>query len=571
MQTIRRLYLYAMSGIALGVIAVGLTMLVEVALDGAGLLNGPTYDYAPSPRQQLSQAVAMLGVGIPVWGVHWLFAQRGRAAGRPGADAERGAPIRALYLTLVLAVTLIVFVLSAAEVLRAVLAEAFDAVPAYTFYDANASLARALVCAVVWLYHASVRRSDLRAGPVGGAAAWIPRLYLYGVALGSLGAALDAIGSLAAAAVDLNALQGDSWIRIYAIETGITVIAWGLVWFGHWRYAGAIRRADDWRGESERASLTRLAGFVATLALTASFTIGGLWGIVQGLLLPLLGAGDVYGPAGGPGDSSPIRLLLVPIVSTVPWALAWFMHARWLQREPAAAEPERARLQVRLTGHAISAVALAHAAIAIGWLLGFGIDVAFGGNRTDPTLGIPWRYELAQWLPAAVIGAAFWLRWWSGVATRRRADPGHEANAAVRRAFLYLTLAVAFISVLASATVVLYRLVGTFLGARLGGNAVSELSTPLGALVVAAAVLLYHGLLLRRDQALRAAESATVAAGTFAGVTPSDVTAVPSGSPHHRTFELVGPEGADLDAALAAARAALPGAVELVERMEPGS
>ena len=90
MQAARRLYLYTMSGITLGVIAAGLVILLEVVLEGTGLLDrGPT-SFTAAPRERISQAVAMLGVGIPVWAIHWLLIQRGLAIGiKNAADQVR--------------------------------------------------------------------------------------------------------------------------------------------------------------------------------------------------------------------------------------------------------------------------------------------------------------------------------------------------------------------------------------------------------------------------------------------------------------------------------------------------
>jgi hypothetical protein len=164
---------------------------------------------------------------------------------------------------------------------------------------------------------------------------------------------------------------------------------------------------------------------------------------------------------------------------------------------------------------------------------------------------------LAQFLPMAAFGLGIWAWQWSRVLARRRRDPHGEANSTIRRAFLYLTLAVSLVVALGSAALILYRLVGTLIGANLEGNAVSALSTPIGALVMAAVVLGYHGLLLRADMALRPVEAAAPA--------PSPVMLAGAPAGVQRTLELVGPEGADLDAALAAARAALPEGVRLEE------
>jgi hypothetical protein len=213
--------------------------------------------------------------------------------------------------------------------------------------------------------------------------------------------------------------------------------------------------------------------------------------------------------------------------------------------------------------HGVAAVALAIGATGLGWLLGLGIDVAFGGSRTSGGFPGIWASELTFWLPAAVVGLFFWAQLWRTVLARRRADPAGEANSTIRRAFLYLTLGVGVVVALASAAVILYRLVGTILGADLTGNAVSELSTPIGAAVMAAIALAYHGILLRADLRLRPVEARKAAPEEAAGAAEMG-EAAPVATAARRSLELVGPEGADLDAALAAARASLPDGFDLV-------
>jgi len=165
----------------------------------------------------------------------------------------------------------------------------------------------------------------------------------------------------------------------------------------------------------------------------------------------------------------------------------------------------------------------------------------------------------------AIVGLTVWAWHWSGVLARRRHDPDGEANSTIRRAFLYLTLGVGGVVALASATLVLYRLVGSVLGARLGGDAVSELSTPIGAAVMAAIVLAYHGILLRADQRRRPVEAPAGAPGPAASPEP-DAAAEPGREGARRPLDLVGPVGADFEAALGAARASLPGGFDLVPR-----
>jgi hypothetical protein len=125
----------------------------------------------------------------------------------------------------------------------------------------------------------------------------------------------------------------------------------------------------------------------------------------------------------------------------------------------------------------------------------------------------------------------------------------------VRRAYLLIVVGTTVIASLGSLAFVLYRLFASLLGVDIVENAASALSAPIGALIVAAAVATFHGLALRRDQALRE-EDAPAEAPTPIG---AEAAAVPTTTADaRRVLVLSGPPEADLDAAVNAMRTALP-------------
>lgn len=540
MQAVRRLYLYAMSGITLAVISYGLVLLLRVLLDG--LFPDPPYDGSSSSRQELSVAIATLGVGIPVWAVHWWLVQRGLRPGRPERDAERGSGARAVYITFVLLVSLVVWVTGGIQVLQWAAAAAMSVSSEYYYADPLGGATVGVVALGVWLYHGLVRRRDLAAGPVEGTAASVPRLYLYGVAIGALWAVLMTLETVLYALFPTYPSSADPNRAPYLIGLTINGVAWALVWFGHWTYANRLVREEGWRGTEERVSRTRLIAFLVLIIASAGVTLTKVASAIGAALDPVLPAPPFADPAYLP---DPTAAIVTSLLTAIPWAIVWFAHTRALRREPAATDPLRALHQARLTSHGVAAAALVLGATGAGWLLGFIMDLVLGGGRASGPYSSSW--ELARWLPATVVGLAAWWWFWRAVRARRRSDPVDEANSTIRRSFLFLTLGVALIATIAASALILYRLVGVLLGAEIGGNVGSELSTPLGALIAAAVVLGYHGLALRADQKL---------------VTPDEPVA--SGIPvERRALTLVGPP-ADLDAALAAARAALPAGVEIV-------
>ena len=572
MQAARRLYLYAMSGITLAVIATGAVLLLQALLDGIV----PRSDFADAfdnTRQGLSQAIAMLGVGIPVWAVHWWLIQRSLRPASAEREAERRSDIRAAYLTAVLVVSLVVWVSSSIDFLRWLATQVlFSGDPEFAFHDPLGALTTGITGFAIWLYHGLVRRHDLAAGPVSGAAAWLPRLYLYGVSLGALLSAVSALDTFIGQAISSPFVEfEDNFSTFYVLERAATAIAWGIVWFAHWTYAARLVRDPGWRGAEERVSRMRAGAYAIAIVVSAGATLIGLAGILGALLALVL-------PEPGFETDRGFNEVVASLLRAVPWAIVWFGHARAFRREPAAADPLRALHQERLVSHGIAAAALAIGAAGTGWILGYLIDFLLGGQRS--VFGLDGSLiELRQWLPFAVVGMAAWYRAWRTVIARRVLDPIGEARSTIRRAFLYLTLGVALVVALAAAALILYRFVGLVLNAGLGGNLVTELSTPLGALVTAGAVLLYHGLQLRGDLALAApAAGADVAPGPvvvpdaggvgdeapIAASVPVPADAAVATVMERRVLELIGPPGADLDAALAAARSALPSGIEIV-------
>lgn len=559
MQTVRRLYLYLLSGITLAMLSVGLTLLLEVTLSALGFGRGSLASGGSGDRERLSVAAALVGVGLPVWGIHWFLVERGLRPANPHADAERGSIVRAAYLSAVLGV-LLGFGAAAALALVSDLVSRLlgGATQAFLGGDPANSLAVLAVTTSAWLYHVAVRRRDMQAGPLTGAAAWLPRVYLYGAALLGLGILLLSIGNLVSFATETSLGPPPDFeepgFRANQLAGHVAaILVWGVVWIGHWWYAGRLIAAGGWRGASEGPSRLRLAYLVGAIGIAAFALIWFSAQAIGAVLVPLLGADDAFGASTGIDDLG--RVVLTSVLSGLPWALAWWLHVRWLRAESARAEdPGRAATAERLDFSVVGLIGLGFGAVGVGWLIGLLIDVLLGGNRT---LGDGWRLELARYLPWAVLGFAAWAWSWARLQRRHAADPVGEAGSTIRRSYLLIAVAVAVVSSLGSLALLLYRVFGTLLGVSFTGSAVSELSTPLGALLVAAAVAVYHGAVVRRDQALRASAEPEPVPGEAEPQVPDD-TVEPSAEGLRRNLVLSGPPDGDPDAVVEALRAELP-------------
>jgi hypothetical protein len=560
MQVIRRLYLYGMSGITLGVLLAGLNNLFEVVFHALGLGRGDLLGGLTGDREQLSLAIALTVVGLLVWTIHWLVIERGVQASTPEGEAERGSAIRALYLSIVLAVLLLFGVLAGIQLLNFVTQRLLGVVdnPEFGFFsaDTGAAMATVLVTGLAWAYHAVVRRRDLGSSGMTGAAAWIPRVYLYGAAL--LGLVMTAINIGTLVRVALDALLGTpsdfgdpGFVRRQAADSLAGLIGWSIVFVGHWWYATSLLRGDGWRAASERRAQLRLAYLVAVMAAAAIATVVFS---VQALSSAL---GLALGADRGFGSESPAESMLGPLLALVPWLVAWLLHHRWMVDEARALnDPIRLAAAGRVASAAVALVGIAAMAGGSAGLLGLLVDALLGGDRTS---GDIWRNQVADFAAVAFIGAVLWLWNWAALQSRRAEDPAAEARSTVRRAYLLIIFGVSVLGALGSLALLLFELFNSILGVNQFSNPPSEISSSLGALLVAAALAGYHGLAERRDLALRESTSAA---------SEEPMEQPPVAAPQEvatRSLLLKAPTAVDLDAALAAVRAALPPGSSLEE------
>jgi hypothetical protein len=509
MPTIRRLYVYALSAIALTVLGIGLSTLLAVAFHALGLAATGSSGFRDpqEDRRQLSLAAAMIGVGLPVWLLHWWLADRERGHGAAAWEPERRSAIRALYLTGVLAVTLIAGVSSAMELIR-VIAWKASGVPTLDqlYADPGGALATLTVVSVAWAFHAVVRRRDLAAGPLTDAAAYLIRAYRYAAALIGLVVGLQGLADLLRLAGDLavapGALGAPAGPELASrLGDGAASLVAGLaVWGGHAWYSTRLASDPGWRGSAERGSRLR-TGYVT--AVIAGGAIGTVAYLVEAAGAPILLWTRAHDGSLPPIDGMrALRIAAVAILAAVPWLAAWRVHRAWLIREArdgvdADGGVGRIATAARLADHAAALVALGFAATGSAWLLGLLIDVALGGTRT--AVGQPWTSELAGYLPAALLGSGLFAAMWRSISRRERADVVAEAASPIRRAALLLAIAASVVALLVSASLILYRLFSSIFGVQEPGSTVSILSTPLGVLAVAAVILAASAGLLRRD------------------------------------------------------------------------
>jgi len=535
MQTARRLYLYLMAAIGLGVMVSGISLLLTTLFEALGLGGGSVLSGDQALRERLTLATAMTAVSLPVWLIHWFVADRGVHSGRSDADVERSSAVRGLFLAAVLGATMIAIFVSAQTLVE--VAMLWLAGNSIEFRSPASALGLLVAAGVAWGYHLRVRRNDWRDGRIVGAGAWLPRAYLYVATFvglfvllfGIVGLA-ELVGRVLSGGADPGFGDESAWWAFPLAAAVSSTLVGGATWLGHWWYANRLWAGE--RGVTERRARLRFAFYAAVLVAAATAAIGYLGQVGRMLLDMVLGTGDFAGEG--------VTDIAAALAAAIVFAVAWAVHAGWVRTAAAdTAAPARAD---RLIAYPTALVGLAFGAVAVARLLGVLLDTLLGSGPLVSGAGASER-AVAEFVPYALIGIGVWLWHWSRMSAAHRATPVADAASTIRRAALLIALAVAILAGVASLGVILYRLFGTVFGLDAPGDVVAELSTPIGALIVAAAVAAYHGQLLRRDGALRAEADEAPA-----------MDAAPTSIAPELGLRLTGPPGADPEAMRAVAR-----------------
>ena len=559
MEVARRLYLYVIAAITLGMLIGALVTLVNIALeivigpDSGGFIG---FNPVAQRNSQLALVLATIGVALPVWGLHWALAQRSVSRAEP----ERRSAVRALYLAGVMFALLVLLMLSGRDLVSYLLTTALGAYGGSTLGLAQ-SIGALLVGGAFWAYHSVIAAKDASV-PTSGWAAWLPRLYRYlaaFVGLATLIVGIVDLISLAGQALSQSGGTIGSGPRPSALASALTNIAIGtVVWGSHWAWSNRVARRGDERGHAERTARNRygymaLVIFVAVSALLEELTLG-----VRGALSIGLGVDD-------PSGADPILGVVGAFALALVFGAVWITHRSFMISEAAHVSEALAMGARRVDAYIVALLGLSLGGSGLAWLIGKAITVLFSNSRTIGSGG--GNSELATFRSYTLVGSRAWLAAIS-VINRWRAHLGlSEAQSTARRAYLLLAIAGSLLGGVSAMVLLLNRLFGSILGASGPSNLVGELATPVGVLVMALLIAGLHFRWLQRDQrevAIERTDAQLEALAAAPALPPAEVVAAP-GLPSQRRLVLTGPAGANLEATVAAVRGALPEGFSLEE------
>ncbi|HLO31686.1 MAG TPA: DUF5671 domain-containing protein [Anaerolineales bacterium] len=480
MKSIRRLYFYLVALISIEVVLWGLV----------GLLRSIIDETISGGADALAQAMALILVGVPIFLVHWLWAQR--AAARD--EEEKTAPLRAVFFYAILLGTLIPVVQNLLSFIDRSLVQsvglgiqrAFSAFRNQTLAD---NLIAIVMNGIVAAYFWNILRSEWAALPDKENFTEVRRLYryiwvLYGLLMTVFGTQ-QILRSLFYVPGDVLGQLGRE-----VVVNGVALLVVGTpIWVYSWRLI-----QNSLTDPAEMGSMLRLGilyllalGGVITVITTASM-------VVNTIITWVLGADWTF--------QYFIQQIGGPISVGVPLGFVWAYYGYWLNRHiEAVGDRVRQAGMKRLYNYILALIGLVVAFIGTTTLLRFIIDMATGSGilMSDSRRG-----TLARAISSLIVGLPLWLMMWRPMQAEAlsQGEMGdHARRSVLRKTYLYLALFASVIGGMATAVALVYRLLKVVLTGDAGSSFVNDVLNLTQLLFLFGVVLIYHLNVLRRDGA----------------------------------------------------------------------
>lgn len=483
MKTVRRLYFYAIAFISFEVVLWGLIGLIR------SIVNP---DRITDNAEALATALSLILVGVPIFLIHWLWAQRVSAR----EEEEKTATLRAVFLYGALFATL----LPAVQNLLALINRTFIGVAKISYERALiggtqswpdnliAILLNLLLAAYFW----SILRAEWPTLPETENFKDIRRIYrylwmLYGLLMIIFGAQ-QILRFILYIPTDLIGSIG----REQFVNATALLVVGAPIWFFAWRFI-----QDALPDPDEGGSVLRLI-ILYLLALGGAVTVLAAGGNILYSLLSRLFGEDI-------STTDLIQNISGPLSILVPFAAVWGYYGGWLNKQFTAEEniPRRSGMK-RVYFYILSVIGLG--TTIVGLLLLFTLIIDQLTKGTDVT-SLDFRLQqLAGAIAVIVVGLPLWLKTWRPMQMEAFADGemgGHARRSIVRKAYLYLALFVSVLGVMLPAGIIIFMLIQAALKADLGNDFLSGILTALQALVIFSVVLAYHLSALRNDAAVQ--------------------------------------------------------------------
>ena len=480
MKSIRRLYFYLVALIAIEIVVWGLI----------GLLRSIVDQTVSGGADALALALAYIFVGVPIFLVHWLWAQRISAR----EEEEKEATLRAVFLYAILIGTLIPVIQnflafidrSFVQVVGLGVGRAFISFRNQTLADNLIAIVMNLIVAG---YFWNVLRGEWGTLKEKENFTEVRRLYryiwmLYGLLMTVFGAQ-QILRFLIYIPGDILGEMGRE-----VIVNGTALLVVGTpVWVYSWRVI-----QDSLADPSEMGSNLRLGilyflslGGVITVVTTSAM-------LVNVLVTRLFGANWTV--------QHFVEQLGGPISVGVPLGMVWAYYGHWLNRHvEAIGDKVRQAGMKRIYNYILAFIGLVVSFIGVTMLLSFIIDMT---TSKSFLMGDSNRSSLATAISLLIVGLPLWLITWRPMqadALSENEMGDHARRSVLRKTYLYLALFASVIGGMGTAVALVYQLIKLILTGDAGSDFVNTLLNTIQLLFLFVMVMLYHLNTLRADGA----------------------------------------------------------------------
>lgn len=481
MKTIRRLYFYSVAFISIEVVLWGIIGLLRSILSTREISGSAS---------SLASALALIFVGVPIFLIHWFWAQ---SVSSKEAE-ENSASVRAIFLYGILIGTLVPAIQNLLAFINRTLLVTARLSQYRAVVGGSQSLPDNLIAALVNLLIAVYFWNVLKAN-------WaklaepenfveIRRLYrfvwvLYGLLLVIYGVqqALGYVFTFPTAVI------GD-----IGRETAVNALALMIIGSPIWYYAWRLLQ-DALADSAERESYLRL-GFLYLVALSGAIvTLVAGGNLIYLILMQLLGESEAW--------LEFLRQLGGPISVGVPMGVVWGYYGKWLTQQFAFDEnlPRRDGKR-RLFYYFLSFLGLTATVVGLISLFSVFIDLLLDISYLSST-GIvePFSGSIAT----LIVGLPVWLMTWNPMqaqAIGEGSSGDHARRSVVRKSYLYLVLFASVIGGMVTAGTLVFQLISALLGDS-DPDLWRIILNNLTGLIVFVVILAYHLNALRRDGLVR--------------------------------------------------------------------
>lgn len=477
MKSIRRLYFYLVAFISIEVVTWGLI----------GLLRSIIDDTVSGGAEALAQAIALILVGVPIFLIHWLWAQRASAR----EEEEKTAGLRAVFLYAILLATLIPVVQNVlAFINRSFIGvariEQFRALVGGTQTLAD-NLIAIVMNLIVAAYFWNILRNEWLTLPDKESFSDVRRLYRY---IWMLYGLLMVVFGGQQVLRFLFYIPGDVLGELgrEVLINGLALLIVGTpVWFYTWRVV-----QNSLSDSAEMNSTLRL-GILYLLALGGVITVvTAAWNVANSLFTSLLGGMTSFRDF--------IRDIGGPISIGVPLGMVWAYYGYWLRRHiEATGDKVREAGMKRLYFYILAFIGLAVSFVGVNALFSFIIEVLTNSGLLSR---VAIRETLTTSISSLVVGLPLWLMTWRPMQAGALAKGelgNHARRSVIRKFYLYLALFASVIGGMGTAVGLVYELISTLLSGNVGSDFLNSILNMAQLLFLFGVVLIYHLKVLRAD------------------------------------------------------------------------